>query len=254
MLPMDKMECVEMSKYKRSYTESEYIHEIEKTIISKLPFYSQPYVNYRGKTSDSKVKYTEVMARKLLLNKDAINSGLNEITRMCSYRTDSHNGSTAQNADKRRKEERIAMAMFRLQRTYQEFGKILDYQIPLKNDSSNKGIGKIDLVSYDEGSDTLYLLELKIRESRETLLRCVLEVYSYSKIINEQKLKSDFDRSSAKVVPAALVFENSLIHKEYLHDAASVKELMHELGVQIKVIPDEYAEELIVAATEAKNV
>ena len=62
------------------------------------------------------------------------------------------------------------------------FGKILDYQVPLKNKSTDKGLGKIDLISVKEsskpGTKIIYFLELKKDNSKETLLRCLLEVYS----------------------------------------------------------------------------
>lgn len=70
-------------------------------------------------------------------------------------------------------------------------GKILDYQVSIKKSSKIKEkVGKIDLLSRD--GDKLWILELKKTDSEETLLRCALEGYTYSKRINIEKLKGEY--------------------------------------------------------------
>lgn len=55
-----------------------------------------------------------------------------------------------------------------------DIGEIMDYEVPL----FNSGNRNIDLIS--KRGEKLYLLELKKNRSMETLLRCLLEVYTYS--------------------------------------------------------------------------
>ena len=72
-------------------------------------------------------------------------------------------------------------------------GNIIDYQVPLKGKQSDK-IGKIDLVGYSEQNRRFSLIELKYHPSgsQETLLRCVLELYTYYKFLDKERFKADF--------------------------------------------------------------
>ena len=100
-----------------------------------------------------------------------------------------------------REEEIIAYAMFNECESGADSvsgaGRILNYQVPLKDDGKykpeeiNKGVGKVDLVSYKDGC--LYLIELKRPQSTESLLRCLLESYTYAYSINREKFISDFE-------------------------------------------------------------
>ena len=100
------------------------------------------------------------------------------------------------------------------------FGKILDYQVPLKNKSTDKGLGKIDLISVKEsskpGNKIIYFLELKKDNSKETLLRCILEAYTYSKIIDKVKFCNDFHLpfENNEFVVAPLVYKNDGYEKQ----------------------------------------
>lgn len=72
-------------------------------------------------------------------------------------------------------------------------GNIIDYQVPLKGKQSDK-IGKIDLVGYSEQNRRFSLIELKYHPigSQETLLRCILEIYTYYKFLDKERFKRDF--------------------------------------------------------------
>ena len=119
--------------------------------------------------------------------------------------------------------------MFR--QTYEEFGTVLDYQIPLKNSNDDKGVGKIDLISLKD--DSLYLLELKRSDSKETLLRCVLEIYTYINRVDHSKLLKDFNLDiGIKLVAAPLICENGYQHNEFIENKESkVIELMNILNI-----------------------
>ena len=125
-----------------------------------------------------------------------------------------------------------------------DLGKILDYQTPLKNKQTDKA-GKVDLVSYNSNKKKIYFIELKWETATDTLLRCILEAYTYSKIVDKKKLIEDFNKDgkikideNAKIVPCVLIFNNtnaSEMHQNekeypYLH------KLINELKVKIIVI------------------
>jgi hypothetical protein len=116
------------------------------------------------------------------------------------------------------------------------------YQLPLKNVQTDKATGKIDLMTYN--GKNLYLLELKKPDSRETMLRCVLEAYTYSKIIDQKKLLADFDLpDTTKIVPCPLVFKGGEQNKELNDNPKNFMQLIDALDVRtfyLKVIDDHY--------------
>jgi hypothetical protein len=217
-----------------AYTKTEIIEAIQEALKSPATIYAQDFIKYARVTDDPRESCTEIVANILLKNLDALNS-IKVVTRKTTYKTKSHIGKT-ENPDSHRGEEHIAHAMFRQQMEF-PFGKIIDYQTPLKNTNDNKGVGKIDLLSYDDKN--LYILELKKPNSPETLLRCVLEAYTYWRTVNIQKLLWDFELPSDTIVrKAALVFENSTAHKDYGNP--EIKKLMGKLGVDLFVLNQEY--------------
>jgi len=165
-----------------TYSKDEIIKKLEVAKSEMWKFYSQDFVNYRGKTSDKERDYyTEIIAKWLLDNIELFND-IKMISRENSYKVDSHDGKNKDN-DSNREEEIIAMKLFDSSqnqgKVFDIIGKIIDYQTPLKNVRGDKA-GKIDLLAYNENEEekTLRILELKKPDSEETMLRCVLEAYT----------------------------------------------------------------------------
>lgn len=215
----------------KTYTEKETIikfeSEFEKKGISLL--YTSDIINWGGKTSDTKRKYTEVITKKILENIDF--KKIKKITRTQSYNMN-HDG-TIENEKSNRKEEIIAKKMYN--KTYDELGEIIDYQIPLKDKSDSK-TGKIDIISKKE--DLLYLIELKNEESEETLIRCVLEIITYFYTLDHEKLKKDFNlKNETVIIPSVLIFEGTR-PREDLEDIF-IKKIIKEHGVQIFIAKKE---------------
>ena len=208
------------------YTKSEIIVMAQETSKDISTFYKSNFINYRGITSDTHEYYTEVVAEWLLLNINVLD-GIKPIPRESSYYTPSHDGFT-EKIDSNRTEERIAMKMFR-QGEIADFGRIIDYQTPLKNKRSDKA-GKIDLLSFE--NKTLHILELKEPESTESMLRCVLEGYTYFKTANREKLLDSFNLpqdTSFKTNP--LVALNGHQHKEMKEGRPKLSKLMEILDI-----------------------
>lgn len=74
-------------------------------------FHKQNFVNYRGRTSDTKELFTEVIAEFLCDHIDEFKNGIPTITRESSYRTPGHDG-VIRNGASSREEELIAMQMY----------------------------------------------------------------------------------------------------------------------------------------------
>lgn len=184
------------------------ISEIRKKISSFKSknlknLYKDNCINYTGATKDTKENYSKVIVDYLVEHIEDYKKGFSNLTvsRERSYKTAGHNGESSFDFDKRpkgeRREEKIAHAMYcQYKNKPAVFGKILDYQVPLKKTEKDTGLGKIDLLSAMDGeksgSKKIYFLELKKDGSKETLLRCILEAYTYSKIIDKEKLCKDF--------------------------------------------------------------
>ena len=214
----------------------------KKTIINKVtatgkPLYQRGCVNNIGQTTDTGEYYTEVIAQYILDNLAAFKGGIHKVTRCGSYKVVEHKWY---DYDPKvdtiiRKEEHFARSLYGETIGVLSF---LDYQVPLKNanDDENKGLGKIDLFAFDGRS--LVILELKRSDSLETLLRCVLESYTYLNTVDKDKLATDFGyKKGTPLRAAALVFEDSLPYKE--RERPLVRKLMETLDVGLYVMDNE---------------
>ncbi|HHY81126.1 MAG TPA: hypothetical protein GX505_00370 [Clostridiales bacterium] len=230
------------------YTKAELLSKVDEWLFPEKVklLYSQDFVKYTGITSDTKEKYTEVIAGRLLSNLDAFNR-IEQIRRESSYKTTGHEWK-AIDPTSPRSEEQIARSM--MGHTYPHIGKIIDYQTPLKNSMSDTA-GKIDLLSWNEEKNNAYIIELKVpraddKARQETLLHCILQIETYSRILDFQKLKDDFELpAKTDLRKAVLVYRLSNPHIQ-VHDT-NIKKLMKALGVDMflmgednKVIDEHY--------------
>lgn len=216
------------------YSKNEILEMIENAKFDIRSFYKQDFVNYTGKTKDSKEYYTEIIAEWLLSHVDLFNK-IKLINREGSYRIESHDGKII-NQESNRAEEKIAMKLFDYSQNkgeiFDKIGKIIDYQIPLKNIQTDDA-GKIDLLAYNEDTDTLRILELKKSDSKETMLKCLLEVYTYLKIVNKDKLLKDFGLPKNTIVKASpLVFFEGMQYMEMQEDRKNLKKLMEKMEIE----------------------
>ena len=227
-----------------AYTHEQMLEKMQAASQEMSTFYQQAFINYQGyEKGAGKAKgpaYSEDIADYLLAN-PSVFDGISVLTRSTSYKVEGHDGVT-ENPDSNRAEERIALGMFG--NTYENIGKIIDYQTPLKNARTDKHVGKIDLLS--ETDNEIWLIELKKYDSDETLLRCVLESYTNYKMVDTIKLKQDFGLDPEKPVrPAAIVFRDQDQHESYQKPDSSVRKLMTALDVNLFVIAKENKEYLI---------
>ena len=229
----------------KKYSKNEILEEIQ----DMGNFYKRKVVNYRGTTSDSKEYYTEVVAEWILKNIYLFDY-IKPITREKSYKVDSHDGKNKDN-DSNREEEKIAMKLFDLSqnqgKVFDIIGKIVDYQTPLKDIQTDKA-GKIDLLAYNENEEekTLRILELKKPDSEETMLRCVLEAYTYLKVVDKDKLLKDFGLPEDTEIKACpFVFYDGEQHqemKEIKDSRKNLGELIEKLGIEVIYLKEENGE------------
>lgn len=155
-------------------------------------FYKSAVVNYKGKVTGSKDLYSEVIAE-TLINDNFIKDWLNLIPVRPEHFKINH-PNTHENVDAlkitNRKEEILAKLLF-YQGNVDGLGYIFDYQTPLKA-TQNDSYGKIDLLGYNKDNKCYSVIELKYRPSgsEETLLRCVLEAYTYYRLLDIKQINS----------------------------------------------------------------
>ena len=207
-----------------AYTKEEIINKCNEAFKNPSTFYQADVINYRGKTADG-ILYNEIVAKFVCDNFDKLTFEIEKITREEAYKTQSHNGEF--NPNSKREEEITAIKMFNRCKNgsvYDFIGKIIDYQTPLKNTSKDEA-GKIDLLSYD--GKTLRILELKKKDSKETMLRCVLEGFTYLCTVNQAKVLKDFCLpDSTEIVACPFVFFDEEQHKEMKEDRPWLKKAM----------------------------
>ena len=165
-------------------------------------FYKVPIINYKGHVTDkSKVnntRYSEVIAD-TLVSKGYIKTWLELEPLRPNHFDTGHNHSESVDINKlqisNRKEEILAKLLF-YQRDVKDLGYIFDYQTPLKAVQSDS-YGKIDLLGYNSKDKCYSIIELKYRPSgsEETLLRCVLEAYTYYKLFDLNHIESAQDHN-----------------------------------------------------------
>jgi len=230
----------------KKYSKEEIIKKLEASKFEMGQFYSEDFLNYISETSDKERDYTEIIAGWLLDNIELFNE-IKLITREKSYKVKTHDG-IIKNEESKREEEKIAMKLFDSSKNrgkvFDIIGKIIDYQTPLKNVRGDKA-GKIDLLAYNENENpkTLRILELKRPDSKETMLRCVLEAYTYLKVVDKDKLLKDFGLPENTVIKACpFVFYDGKQHKEMQQNRENLGQLIKELGIEVIYLKEENGE------------
>ncbi len=242
----------------RGYTES----AIRQRVCAALErenelhmFYCERFLNYRGNTTDSQKPYIEVIAKELLEHYEKatrIGQGM-RIRRTKNFNV-SHDGIS--NVDARLKrfgelrfsEKLLAVALYNSQTSYC-FGRIFDYQVPLKERQADK-FGEIDLVALQ--GDSIKLLELKISgKTEESLLRALLEVYTYYKLLanSKDKFVTDFSLQQPGIQyfqPGILTERNSLSGEmimkidRYPYMKDLLAKMSEEIGIPIELFVYDY--------------
>lgn len=227
----------------KKYEEKEIINIMNEASKDMNSFYRIKLINYKGKVkgSNNKKYYSEVVSEYLFQHFDLFDKI--QVIQRENYKVSSHNGLTKRQISNRL-EERIALSLF--EKNVSPIGKIIDYQIPLKKIMKDIA-GKIDLLAFNEETATLYLIELKAPKSKETLIRSVLEIYTYYKLLNIQKLIENYELKNKckKIKLCSLFFINSKQDKEYntLNERINLRNLIHKItkeSVEIELLRFSY--------------
>jgi len=219
----------------RRYSKDEIESMVETIANNKELLYKADCIDYRGTLKGKKEYTSEAIAAYLLSHLSRLASGIKHMRRESTYNVEHANKPRAENSN--RQEELLAIQLVEERHTGSRYGTMIAYQIPLKNSMDNRGVGKIDLISYHDECNKLFIHEFKKKDNDETLLRSVLEIYTYFKTVNQEKLLVDFGHCGAIVVPSVLVYAESEQHKHYQNNS-NLKALMKKLGVEFHILEE----------------
>ena len=199
------------------YSTSEIIEMVHEALDNPATVYNQGFTKYKGIVRGQ--RYTEIVARELSLNIEKLKK-IPVIERKRSYKIPDHEelAERSKPPESNRDEEWFAVGMYG--NTYQHIGEVIDFQTPLQAVETDN-IGAIDVLSYNKDENIVYILELKKIDNPETLLRCVLEVYTYWKTVHEDNLLRDFGKEGAQLRKAVLLFNNCPEYEAYLESGSS---------------------------------
>jgi len=179
-------------KMGKRYLKEETIKALECALENVNTLYKSGCINWRSITSDSKEYCTEVISRELLKEENfVLLEKIDQIKRI-NYNVDAtHNGQ--HKGDTNRTEEIFAIQL-KLEKLEKlgKLGKFIEYQVPLKKKQKD-GAGKIDLVTYANKNKTVYIVELKYICNKETLLRAILEIWTYYIQLNKVNFLNSFE-------------------------------------------------------------
>ena len=177
------------------YSEKTLLSDLEKITNKNIRgLYTDKIVNRKGKTSDTKEYFTEIIIENLYNKKLIVNGKIKviEVTpREIGYYTKSHERLVGnRNPKSNRHEEIYVKKVFESNDFEDKFGVPIEYQVPLKENRKDC-IGKIDLITYKEKDNELYLIEVKADNSTETALRAILEIQTYYQVVDKDNLIKD---------------------------------------------------------------
>lgn len=164
----------------------ETIKELEYELKDTKNLYDSNCIKWTDKTLDTREYYTEVIARELLKpEKLVLLEKIKQINRP-NYSVESHDGQ--HNGDTNRAEEIFAMRL--KGKKLEKLGFVVEYQVPLKEKRLDDA-GKIDLVT--SANKSAYIVELKYTGNKETLLRAILEIWTYYRQLNKANFLDSFE-------------------------------------------------------------
>jgi len=186
--------------------------------------------------------YSEIYAKCLLKDKDYLTKleEIHYLDRQKSYKVpDREKQRGSKNAKRLRAEERFAYRLYDERQDLGPLGAVFYYQVPLKESNDDRGAGKIDLVSTSGRGEPVYLIELKYGRNGESLLKAVLEIHTYYRLLNRENFITSFDeikgRKPEQIRKAVLLGPETKAYEEArcLQKMPNLKALIQKLKVNI---------------------
>lgn len=215
----------------KTYKEIEAISQIQYFSKSSLDrLYKENFINRIGQTTDTQRCYADIYAE-YINNLPFIEIPQKERD---NYKVKSHqNIEKIEIKDTGERERNIAKALVKKRYELKGIGIPFDFEIPLSQ--REDGVGKIDLVAKDDTNRIFYLIELKDDDSKESLLRAALEIFTYSKQLNEVQFKSEFILNEYTLKKCIILFKGTepANMAERLKDLPNLKKFISDNQIDI---------------------
>ena len=226
------------------YSKDELLVELSSVLEKGIDdLYNSNIINWKGCIKDSSVPYSEKIIEELyatnIIEHCAIN-GINEQSRKKSYYTETHQELVkVRNTGSDQQEKNYVKDLFISNPFGIELGVPIDFEIPLK-DCMEDSAGKIDLITFNEKTSELFLVEVKADGSKETALRCCLEIQTYLQKLDVLKFVEDFYNANKlptkdfKIKLAVIVFENSVPANEFKDETrVNLQKLVKDFDIKV---------------------
>jgi hypothetical protein len=178
----------------RKYNEDETRKVIQEYFNKKKEItmlYAENFINWGGYMKDSEKPYSEVIIEELF--KASFIEKLKErepIPRSNNYFIEKENRrGTSEGTNQIENQFGEMLVKEGIKTLF--MGKMLHRQMSLKGKQSDR-IGSIDLISYNEETNMIYLIELKDDVNKETLMSSVLQIATYYQVLDKGKLFKEF--------------------------------------------------------------
>ena len=179
---------------KRIYT----IEETEKYADGLLKELNQDNINKLYKADSKRVKHSNILNWNGVTKDDSSKYYINIISEKIYPKVvdmlkkipfiDRKNGFP-----KRKKGEKTRIGKFKISERdiaecieLNDLGDNIEFEIPLNAKRSDRGVGKIDFLTYNKDTDTITIVELKAPNSTEGLLRAAFEIQTYYQQFSEE--------------------------------------------------------------------
>ena len=186
-----------------------------------------------GYVTEEKIPFGEVIANVLIDNELNI-----AVDKKCTY----NSGIRKNITEKRRKDigtfsarkaycgnsETKLMHVLAMQETVGEY-RVVDYQVPTTNGKADK----IDIVLEKDGD--IYITEAKRFGSSESLVRCVLEIETYYRKLNERFFEK-YECGKSELKKAVLLDINSFAYRQFNSEWA--KRLIKKFSIKVLILSE----------------
>jgi hypothetical protein len=229
----------------------EVIERTDALMAQLSTLYRGSIMNKRGRTANSNIPYSELIAQRLLhtYNFPEVIRQLPKLPKGAEIRLADHDGTLLDPTILGMEQEpRVAAALYNHHHLGQ-LGKVIDYSVPITVEGQS--IGTIDLVSFDASSHTLYVIGYAYHErKKETVLYGALEIatlrhslhdgrfiHAYADLLNSPD-GAPIDIDHVQVRSALLYLEGSYQDRSVraLKQIPHVANLIKELDIRVFTI------------------
>lgn len=185
---------------------------------------------------------TSLYAKLLLDNINNINC-IKAHPRKNGYKTNHLRDNITFSSASNRRENNIARLLFKNRTKIKRLGEVIDYEIPLTAGTKQN----IDLLCKND--KFLNIIELKSDKSKESILKAILEIYTYEQLLNKEEwekyISGVIDNQNLKdqleIKKCIMLFEGTVPTNTITED---VEKLLEKLKISVFIYDNEVPDKI----------